>query len=256
MYEFVQLSLHIMSVKCTNLYSCLFILRLWNVRRICTAVSSYYACEMYEFVRLSLHITSVKGRICPAVSSYYVCEMYEFVQLSVHITSVKCTNLSGCFFVLCLWNVRICPAVSSYYVCEMYKRVQLSLHIISMKCTNLSSCLFILCLWNVRICPAVSSSVKCTNVWSYSIVRHFILRKLLIPLLMYPAQVIRVMSWKAECSSQVAKDSRQTSDVISVEWLNGSQFWIWSDLRYAFFWDIYSAISFLLGFSDPWRWDL
>ena len=72
----------------------------------------------------------------------------------------------------------MCPAISSYYACEVYECVRLSLHV---------------------------TPVKCTTVYSCRVVPHFILRKLLISLLMYPAQAIRVMNFRVECGPHVAK---------------------------------------------------
>jgi hypothetical protein len=123
MYEFVQLYPHIMSVKCTNVSSYLFVLRLWNVRMFA------------------------------AISSYYVREVYEYVRLYPHIMSAICTNLSSCLFILRLWNVRMCPAISLCYACEMYDCVQLlrrlSFHSqeapdlpINVSCTSDQSCEF------------------------------------------------------------------------------------------------------------------
>ena len=71
----------------------------------------------------------------------------------------------------------------------MYEFVQLSLHI---------------------------TPVKCMIVYICRIVSHFILRKLLISLLMYPAQAIRVMNFRVECGPHVAKGCRTELDFISV----------------------------------------
>jgi len=163
----------------------------------------------------------------PALSTYYILEMYECVQLSLRIRSVKCTNICDYLFILRLWNVRICLTMSSYYVCKIFESVQLSLYITPAKCTTVE----------------------------LHVVSHFILRKLLISLLMCPVPAIRVMNFRVEWGSNMAKDSRRGLDFINVKWLNGHQSWIWSDLWPVLFWDT-PQHTLIIFFSSWIFWPL
>jgi hypothetical protein len=127
------------------------------------------------------------------------------------------TNVSSYLFTL-HHITQICPALSSYYVNEMFKCVQLSL----------------------RITP-----VKCTSVYSCSVVPHIIHSKLLISFNV-SCTSDQIMNFKVECGHKVAKGL----DYSNVEWLDGSQLWIWSYLSSVLFWDIAQRIVVICCFFD------